>query len=205
MEIGDRWGTARALDWLSGVAGSRGEYAVNKQLLEESLAIYQEIADQYGMASALNRLSVVNWHLGEYQEARRYLLESLAVLQPEASGQRATVYAHHKLGLVACALEEYEQADGHFQKALRTAMEPQMDPLVLRVLAGMARLSTKTGDQEQALPLLELALHHPASDQETRDAATRLLAELTVQPTDRGAEGQTRPLEEVVAEMLKKH
>jgi len=77
-------------------------------------------------------------------------------------------------------------------------------------VVGLGSLLAREEEPERAVELLALALHHPATDQVTRDRAQELLAglESTLPPeafAAATARGQTLDLEEVAAEMLSGH
>ena len=96
--------------------------------------------------------------------------------------------SHNYLGYVSCALADYPAACQHLLAALQIAIDDQITPIVLNTLVGWATVnvqkSTAENAQEpakaliQALELLALVLHYPATSHETKAKAQRLWARL---------------------------
>jgi hypothetical protein len=80
-------------------------------------------------------------------------------------------------------------------------MAIQANPLALDALVGLASLIIQDKQQEQAVRLLQLAYHHSASSQETREKAAQKLVEIDVEPEALPHLSET--LEEVVADVLR--
>ena len=81
-------------------------------------------------------------------------------------------------------------------------------PVVLEVLVGIASLRLKRGETQSALELLLIILNHPACDQDTKNRAEKLRAELEVQlistqPEAIQAHVGEKTFESVVEELLK--
>lgn len=79
------------------------------------------------------------------------------------------------------ALGNDAEAERGWLKALHITTETQGTFVALEALVGIATLKAKQGNIEQALELSLIALHHPASLQETKNRADRLRSELEVQ------------------------
>jgi tetratricopeptide (TPR) repeat protein len=217
-ETGDPKITAMILSYLGPVAHTLGEYTEAKQWLQESVTLSREIGDRWNMILCFNQLGAIAYQGGaaEWPEAKRLHEESL-VLSKELGNRWETTVSLNYLGYVTCALAEYGAAQQHFLAALQMATEAQLAPVALNTLVGLATLlshqpagETEPGlatMQERALELLALVLSHPASGQEAKDKAQRLLAEIeTKLPLQMMAiaqkRGQARKLDEVVAEVL---
>jgi hypothetical protein len=93
------------------------------------------------------------------------------------------------------------------------AMERQNVTLVLPILPGLAAMLPHTGHtdhamlNERAVELTALALHHPASAEETKDKANDLLEEMQAQLVasafaEAQKRGRARDLESTVKELL---
>jgi predicted ATPase/Tfp pilus assembly protein PilF len=205
-ELEDQWGITKALNNLGIIAYYLGEYEDARQLYQASLESRREIGDHYGKALALNNLGLVAHDLGEYAEAKRLHLESMAIFK-EIGYLLGTALCLKDLGHVACALQEFRVAEKYFREALKTAMAIRAVPVALHALLGLATLRQAEGEKEQALSLVTLTLHHPASDKETRNRAEHLLSELASQlppqviATAR-ERGKTAAFEEEVAKIL---
>jgi predicted ATPase len=77
-ELGDKEGTARALNGLAYVATERGESEVAVALLDESLALQRELGDAPGIAEALLRLGESVLDQGDIVRATELFEEHLA-------------------------------------------------------------------------------------------------------------------------------
>jgi predicted ATPase/DNA-binding SARP family transcriptional activator len=176
-EIGERWGVAWTLNFLGHLSGELGDYLESRQLLEESLAIHQEMGNQRGMAGSLNSLGYTLYLLGEYQEAQTLLQEALTIRR-EVGYRRGIAISLNYLGQVAGVLGELQESKRYFYEALKLALNIEDIPLILDIFAGLAVSLAKERQTGRAIDLLHFPLRHPASGQETRVRAQRLLAEL---------------------------
>ena len=178
-EVGDQWSIAWCLSNLGyrSAGGAEGEILEAKKLLQESLGIYQTLGDREGISTALNSLGYVLYTLGDYAASKNLLQESLA-LRREIGHARGIAVSLNNLGHVTGALGEYQACKSYYHAGLKVALDIQAVPLALAALGGLAVPLAQAGKTDQALELLALALHHPASNGETRDRATSLLARL---------------------------
>jgi predicted ATPase/DNA-binding SARP family transcriptional activator/Tfp pilus assembly protein PilF len=176
-DLEDARGTAACLHNLSTVAYLQEDYEEARRLRQETLDICRQIGYRWGIASALKSLGDVAFRLGEHAQAVRYLEGSLALLEEEGD-RRSQAYTLNSLGTVAQTMGRGQKARQSFQRALRAAMEIREPALALDILMSLARLSAEDGDVMRALELLAFVLHHPASEQQTKDQAEPLRAEL---------------------------
>jgi tetratricopeptide (TPR) repeat protein len=205
-QIGNTWGLSKSLNNLGLVAYFLREYDAAKRLLRESLASFKAIGDRFGTALCLTNLGIVAYERGEHAEAKQLHQESLVTLK-EIGYRLGVGLVLKDLGNVACALGEYQESKAYFQEALKLALDIQAIPLALTSLVGIAAPLIKGEDKQQVVELLVYSLGHPASDQETRDRAESLLAELEAQlppqlvALSRGR-AKTRTLEAIVDTIL---
>ena len=78
-ELGDRAGTALALNTLANVVGDRGAYPEALALYEESLAIRRDLGDRAGEALALHNLASIQRASGSLPLAESLARQSLAL------------------------------------------------------------------------------------------------------------------------------
>jgi ATP/maltotriose-dependent transcriptional regulator MalT len=175
QETDNYWFMAYVLSDLGNIARALGDYAQARQYYQASYAIKQEFNDPEGTAVALNHLGKVAWLQQSYQEAENLYQQSLAIYQ-EINDQGGLATSLNGLGATAYALGHYQGAQQYFQQALQITTKMQFVPLTLSILNGLAELLGQTGQPEQAVELLALVLHHPASDYETKARAQQLLA-----------------------------
>jgi len=200
------------LDGLGTIARLEGKYQQAEQLHQDSLTMCQELEEPRGIALCLNNMGLLAHDMQDYPTAEQHLQESLPRYK-EIGHQHGVASAYCNLGYVAYALggNRKEEAKEHFQQSLTLATEIGARPVALNALVGWATwLSAGEPGEvalEQAVELLALALHHPASEQETRDRASQLLAELQTRlppelVTAAQKRGKNRDLEATVTELL---
>ena len=180
----------RAMNELRGVAIQQiclgtvliaeGEFAEAEQLLQDSLIICQEVNDPFGEALALTHWGAAADRQGQYRVAQQRYQAGLEVFE-EIGDRWGVALALTGVGQTTCALGEYEAARQCLRQALRTALVIEAKPLALTALVGWAVLLRASRQDEnrskRASRLLKLILDHPASTQETKDRAARLLAQ----------------------------
>jgi tetratricopeptide (TPR) repeat protein len=160
-----------------------GDYQEAERLYQESLTIAEEIDERRGVAMCLSHLGYLAYDRKDYLRAERLLQESLTRYQ-KIGNQFGIASTLCHLGHVASTFEgeRVQEARQYFRQALTIATEIGARPVALNVLVGWATLlsagESEDSPQEQAIELLVLVLYHPASEQETKDRANRLLDEL---------------------------
>jgi ATP/maltotriose-dependent transcriptional regulator MalT len=111
---------------------------------------------------------------GEHEEARSLYGESLSIYEGIGDrGGKATSLGG--LARSASAQGDHAQAAQYFLRALRIAVDVRFVSLTLSLLVGTGRLMSQMGRAERGVELLALVLHHPGSEEETRERAERLL------------------------------
>ncbi|MEW5956946.1 MAG: tetratricopeptide repeat protein [Chloroflexota bacterium] len=216
-EIEDRLGMAMALGGFGLNAWGQGEagWESARQYLTESLNLCRETGHQLQAASRLAFLGRIANSMGEYDQAQHYCQEGLAISR-QLGNPVFKAMALNGLGQAACGQGALQTSRRYLLEALATATTHQIFPQVLESLAHYAALTTREGQQnetarlaktEQAMQLLALVLHHPASWQIIKTMAANLLAELIKELPDDVASsaqrrGQEKGLEETVQEIL---
>lgn len=182
-EIGDRRILVTCLDRLGTVTRLQGDYQQAERRHRECLAVAREIDYQSSIAMSFKSLGRLAYDQREYRQAERHLREALAIWKGLGIQVEIAATMCH-LGHVVCAMggDKNDEARQHLQQSLEIAMTIGARPVALNALVGWA-MWLSAGESENAAPeraieLLALVLHHPASEQETKDRATRLLAEL---------------------------
>ncbi len=108
-----------ALSWelyqLSQVLYRRGELANARELLLESIAVFEELADRAGRAASVHQLAVIEHAQGKSAEARRLLRESIAVREELGDG-RGRAASLHQLAII-------EHTQGNLLEARRLLRE----------------------------------------------------------------------------------
>lgn len=176
-ELGDEYGTAVVLNNLGNLANAEQDFVAARRCYEESQLIFKEINYRPGRAASLGNAGVVAMRLGELAEARQLHDESL-ILKQELGNRRSISISLINLGEVTTLLGDLDAARRAFHEALRLTRAIQAYPLALDALVGIAGLWAQDGQREQAVQLLRLASHHPASGSETQEKAAQQLAAL---------------------------
>jgi len=205
-KLGDRRGLASSMNNLGNVISRLGENIGAKRLYEKSLAIREEIGDRIGIASCLNNLGMIDEEMGEYEEAKRLYQESLAIKR-DIGDLRGTGNTLDNLASVSYKSGDFQKSKSYCDEALETLMKIKAIPLILEVLVGIAKLFAKENKNENALRVLALILHHPASTKDLKERAERFFSDLKAHFTTQEIDAirksvETRKLEEVVNEII---
>jgi predicted ATPase len=193
-------------NFFSRTAQALGRTAEVRDLLEEGLQLAQETGDRFSMGLMFERLAIVAQAEGDETEARRLLVEGI-VRYRDVGDPWSLSRALNLLGHLAWEVGDVPQARASFRQALQTAVATQVTPGALDALAGLATLAAQEGQSEAALSLVMCILAHPASSQEAKDRAGRLLTEIETrlplaQIEAVRAQTEFKGFETVVAELL---
>lgn len=180
--IGDRWGLAYPVLELGNVACAEGDFAAARSYYQSGYDLRQEFDDQEGMAIALTHLGEVALRQQSYDSAQGLYRQAISIYEDiqDRGGLAASLNGMAK---TAAAWNEYEAAREHFGRALRLAADIRHVPQVLSIVAGVGEMLVREGDEATGLQLLALALHHPASDHDTKEWAHRLLEDCDCEPS----------------------
>ncbi|MBN1310645.1 MAG: protein kinase [Anaerolineae bacterium] len=193
---------------LGNLAWAGGELERAVATYDEGLAIWRKLGNRRGEATILNNQGAVFKDMGRYDDAVQAYQQALGIFRELGSAYSVAVLLDN-LGYVNEALDRDGEARAHFREALAAGQELRAQPVMLDILAGLARLEAKEGRQKQAAAWAALVKHHPVSYIDSRRNAETLLAELGEVLTKKElaeaeALGQELVLEEVVAECLKR-
>jgi len=179
-ELGYRYGMANTGVNLADAARILGDYAQARRHLGASLAIFREMGERQGIAHALHMLGSVATTLGEPSEAQPHLEESLALFR-EIGSREGIAFSLTTLGRVASERGDRRAAQEYLREGLMIALAIESLPVALVAITELAIVLAReraSEADERAVEWLSFALEHPASDQETRERAARLLREL---------------------------
>ncbi len=172
--VGDRWFLAYLLIELGNVACALDDLAAARHYYQSSYDLRTEFADPEGMAIALTRLGDVALRQQSYAEAEDLYQQAISIYRDihDKGGLAASFTGMAK---AAVAREDYASAREHFGRTLQLAADIQHVPQILSLITGAGEMLIREGDAAGGLELLGLALHHPASDHETKAWAQRVL------------------------------
>ena len=158
----NNWGNAeRAL----------GNYAEAKRLFWASHDHMRDLGSTEGMSTALNNIAYIALLQGKDEESQSIFERNIVTYRNlgDVGGITTTLEG---LGRIALHQKNYAGAAQCFHEALQTAGSSLPD-ITLSILIGVSQLFLATDRREQALPILVLVMHHPASKQEVKDRAQR--------------------------------
>jgi tetratricopeptide (TPR) repeat protein len=214
---GDRLNAAYALAFLGHCLYVRKKYARARQYYEESLDLFEKIGGQIPIGRLRSHLGDAALAMGDYEEARehhRYALaryRDIGVYWKEehlfTGASWGVPVSLQTLGDIALAEGNVREAQQYHRRALEIARDKSYVELRFHVLLGPVKWLARRGNVEGAVELATLALHHPASIEETKSKMRELLAELQrqLEPTVFAAaqeRGRLRDLEATVRELL---
>ncbi len=155
-----------------------GDLADAKSRLQASYAIQKGFTDPRGMAITLANLGRIALLEGDNAEARRCYDQARTICH-DLGDDVSLATALEGMGNSARAMGHYGEARRYLREALQISRD-RLLPRVLSIFVGSGELFLQTGKQARGIELLALAAQHPASDQETKDRARRLLNQYQV-------------------------
>ena len=152
-----------------------GDTADAKQRLQASYVIREKFGDLKGMADTLTNLGRIALLEGNSAEAGRCYEQARTIYQ-DLGIQAELVISLEGMGNSAYAQGHYGEAHCYLREALQLSSQ-QIVSRTLSIFVGIGELFLQTGQRERGIELLALALHHPVSDQDTKERAQRLLSQ----------------------------
>jgi predicted ATPase len=174
--LGDR-SVLWPLNNLGVLAAVRKDYKEARRYFWDSMAVDVELGNQRGIATSLHNLALAAADAGELEEPRRHHQDCVEMC--EQMGYRSML----ALALVTMANLALRQGDAAgarapLSRALQTAAAAHSYPVALEGLVAFARLRLAEAHPVGAAELLAVVLEHPASDEEAKQQARELMAEV---------------------------
>jgi hypothetical protein len=221
QEMGDPFGIAlsyNSLGWMPVMIKDASAATKAIAYCEQAVTMFREIGHRSYLALSRGALAFVASELGEYEKGLPFAREG-ATLAAETGNLDHQVFCLCYLGALECGLGQTQASRGHLLEALQIAHAKQMlsyTPTVLFYLGALLAKESDAADvteplklqqKTKALELLTLIGCHPVTEPFLKDKAARLQAQLESElPPEVVAaaqeQGKSRPLAEVVAEML---
>ncbi|MFJ9848120.1 BTAD domain-containing putative transcriptional regulator [Streptomyces sp. NPDC101150] len=148
--LGDRWGTALALDALAGLAGGRGDRAEAIALTDEALTLTEQLGALEDSADLL--VNRADHRIGEEATAARADYDRAAGLARRAGSSTCLAAALRGLGDMALLDGDLAEAERLYGEALER-VDPHWVKSVgtqVRTLAGLGRVAEARGDHAEA-------------------------------------------------------
>jgi non-specific serine/threonine protein kinase len=208
--LGDHGGMARALRYLGEAAMARGDHAAAEWQFVQALADAELAGDVFQQSGTLNALGQLYLARGQLDDAARTLRQAIALLRAGDYPEGAALPMHN--------LGEAELAAGRIGAARQLFIVSLSEHLLFRnrrLMAydfeGLAVAEALAGRAREAAVCLSVARRlradagaplPPAEEAELARRTGPLLAALTpAQAQDARAEGQARPLADIVASL----
>lgn len=148
---------ARALAHYARFCHRLGRYSEAKEMLQQSLTIFQTLNLPQEEANVLNSLGKIAHRKGEYIEARRCCLESLAICH-QMNYQWGTLYALEILGSTAEMLGDYNEAKNRLQEGLQICQKLGDKRGIATFLNELALVDWRLGEDVEAEQLCQESL-----------------------------------------------
>jgi tetratricopeptide (TPR) repeat protein len=191
---------------LSAAASYLGRDAESKRWAEEGLQISKALNHRSGIGDVLRSLGRISQKLGETERARALLQQSVSQFR-EIGDRTLMADTLVDLGVVTRTSGAKSDAKKYLLDALRMSIETQTNHTALQALLEVAVMEMNEGKTELALELVTYYLRHASTDQEAKDRADSLRAELAVQLTPQQVEAaearaRAKTLERLAQEIL---
>lgn len=211
QSLGDHAGMARALRYLGEAAKARGDHAAAESQLLQSLAESESSGDWFQQGAALNELGQIHRARGQLDEAANTMRQAIARYQAGGYPDGAA-YAMQSLGETELDLGRVNVARQLFILALREHHPFRNLRAMAYDLEGLALAEVRADRGPEALIYLSAARRlreeagsplPPGEEAALSRAMEPHLATLTpAVARDARVEGQTRPLDDIVAGIL---
>ncbi|RVX44349.1 putative ATPase [Nonomuraea polychroma] len=183
-ELGDRWGTAAALNVLARYAAMRGDLEALRRDGEQGLRLFREIGDQWGEMRAAENLGTLAEITGDYERAAALRTDGLRMAE-ELGLWSSVSDALSRLGRIALLTGDYAAADDYHERARRLAAAQSNRPAEEFAELGLALSARRQGRLEEAERRLRTWLDW-VRDVAGEPGAALILAELGFAAEQRG-------------------
>ena len=192
QELGKNWGIAHAFRHLGMITQVMRQYDQATNYYEQALHLFEALRNPTGTVLCMNGLGIVSQNLLDFEEAKKWYKRSLWICEKHDL-QTLLAQTFNHLSNISHLLGQYTEAQIYLKSGLQTAVSIHATPIVLKSLLMAATLLTETNTissvnqvvvsnkTQQAYKLATFVLHHPASNQETRQDARQLQQNLVKQ------------------------
>jgi predicted ATPase/class 3 adenylate cyclase len=211
---GDAWEQGFARIWWAYALVLQRHINEALQTGQEALAIFEKLDNPFGLSVVSGIiLAAIALAIGDTNAAKAHFLRGMQAAE-KINYLRLLQRTYDGLGTTALLEHEVERAQQYFMKSLRISQECGQTREMLASLLDLAGVNIAQGNLDNALQLLAIVLHHPASDQNSlnrpgflRDEAEKLRSQIEGQldqPVYQSAweTGQRQRLTEVVTQIL---
>ena len=151
-QLGDRAGTAGALNDLAYLPMMMGEAPLAMQLFIEARDLFKELGDSWNMALAEMNIANTNFFLGNHEEARS-VIERVVPIIRERGDRFWLTEAITGLGQLEQLTGRTSAAREHYRESLQLALEAGTVPQVAMVLEPLSNVDAAEGHHRRAVQL----------------------------------------------------
>lgn len=156
-DLGEKGGTALALNNLGNLARDLGDYSRAESLFTESLSLFRELANEARTATVLNNLGLVAYDMGDSERAEQLFSESLKLRR--RLGRRSDIaFSLHCLGEVARQQGKLGEASTFYAESLELCKEMGDKRSIAMNLHGLGMVALLRNELERAESLLKESL-----------------------------------------------
>ena len=173
-EIGDPQSIAMGLNFMVPTLIQLGRFDEAKIIMLESIALCEQSKNRWGLGTAYRHLGLACIAVGQFEEARVHILKSLEIFGEFAEGwdiARSQTY----LGDIAVKVGNFPEALRYYQDAMKLSLAVHAFPIALDALLGIGNIQMQNGEMENALVCCYFVRNHPASEEETKKSAEKLI------------------------------
>jgi predicted ATPase/DNA-binding NarL/FixJ family response regulator/DNA-binding SARP family transcriptional activator len=163
--LGDKRGTASAVQLLGSMAREQGRYARAEAFHGESLALWRELGEDGGVAHSLNYLGFVAWLQEDYGRATRLCTQALSMFRCLGEGE-GIAWSLIMLGTTALHRGDRRRAAAMLEESLALSRRAGYREVVAWALNGLGILARREGRPERSETLLResLSTHRDLGD-----------------------------------------
>lgn len=141
---------AHALNVLGVVQCNTGDYGIGREILQESLDIYNMLGCWRECHRLLSNLGLACMHIGDYESAQKFMEKGLALCYQEGIHQ-GVLYLLNNLGRLHYTLGDLATARRYYEDALPACDEVGLLPVKRSILLGLAEVDVRQEKFEQTL------------------------------------------------------
>ncbi len=155
--LGDKTGEGRIQCCLGAILRQRGQFALARPLLMQSLMVLREQNEREDAAWALYELAMLDREMGNFKKASEYVQEALTLFR-DIGNAKGVAWMQMVQGEVLRGYGRYYEALGHFDMALESFRNLLNDEGIASTLRGIGTVHEALGNYSQALASYEEAL-----------------------------------------------
>jgi tetratricopeptide (TPR) repeat protein/transcriptional regulator with XRE-family HTH domain len=175
--LGDIRLTAVTLNTLGFASFQLARFHEARHFLRESITLVSAAEDPWTIGTAYGNLGIVELALENWEEAKNLLQKSIPLFNNLGLLGDVAFYMTY-LGDAALTMGNKEETENNWLDALRVARDIRALPVVLATMVRLAELHAEGGEIANSYKWATQVATHPASWQDTKNRAEKLVSEL---------------------------